>query len=78
MKRTSLICRRKKLQLTQEDIAKAIGVDRSTYVRYETGLRTPSLETAQRLAVVLDSTVEHLFDLVVPNGNEQAATAESA
>lgn len=80
MRRHKLIARRKELGITQADIAQVIGVDRSTYVRYETGLRTPSLDVAQKIAAVLGSSVDFLFAEDVPNRNKdgQAATRETA
>lgn len=35
---------------TQSEVAKAIGVDRSTYAKYESGASEPSFEMLQRLA----------------------------
>ena len=54
MKRERLIAQRIRLGLKQEDVAAAVGVTRSTYVRYETGLRMPSIPVARRIAVVLN------------------------
>lgn len=67
MKRERLIAQRIRLGLKQEDVAAAVGVTRSTYVRYETGLRMPSIPVARRIAVVLNSTVDYLFGDDVPN-----------
>lgn len=69
MKRTRLIARRDELHMTQEQVAHAVGIDRSTYVRYETGLRTPSLDVARRIAALLHSTVDHLFGSDVATRN---------
>ena len=39
---------RQKQHLTQKDIAAFLGVDRTTYVKYETGKSEPSFETLQK------------------------------
>lgn len=45
--------RRKALGLTQTELAEKCGVSRISILRYETGLRTPSVTTAKRLASIL-------------------------
>ena len=59
---------RLELGLSQGDMANQLKVDRSTYVRYETGLRIPSLRIALRIAQILDTGVGSLFasDLDLP------------
>lgn len=52
---------RLELGLSQSDMAVQLGVDRSTYVRYETGLRTPPLGMAFKIARILDTGVGSLF-----------------
>ncbi|MCE9636483.1 MAG: helix-turn-helix transcriptional regulator [Planctomycetes bacterium] len=49
--------------LTQEDLAEQIGVSRQTVVSIEKGNYTPSVALALRLARVLATTVEELFEL---------------
>ena len=66
MKRTRLIQRRRDLNLTQDAVAKAIGVTRPTYVRYETGTRTPSLDIMLNIAEALRSDLDSLFGRDVP------------
>lgn len=39
-----------KASQTQADVARAIGVDRTTYAKYETGASEPSIEMLQRMA----------------------------
>ena len=41
---------RQKQHLTQKDIAAFLGIDRTTYVKYETGKSEPSFETLQKIA----------------------------
>ena len=40
---------RKKASLTQEDIAKKLGIHRGTYSNYETGKREPDYATLKKL-----------------------------
>ncbi|MDD4878021.1 MAG: helix-turn-helix transcriptional regulator [Candidatus Nanoarchaeia archaeon] len=47
--------------LTQEDLAKKVGVRRETIVFLEKGKYNPSLQLAHDVAVALKSTVEELF-----------------
>lgn len=52
---------RKEKQLTQNDIAAALGISRVAYTNYELGKRRPSLETAAQLARVLGTRIETLL-----------------
>jgi transcriptional regulator with XRE-family HTH domain len=51
---------RKKLGLTQEQLAKRIGIERASLAHIERG-RRPSITTAYRLAKTLGLPVEELF-----------------
>ncbi len=66
MTRQNLRDRREELGISQEEMADMLGVDRSTYVRYETGLRTPPLQVAIRIAEILKSDIPSLFAPDVP------------
>lgn len=48
-------------RMTQEDLAKIVGVSRQTIVAIEKGNYTPSVALAMELAKVLGCTVEKLF-----------------
>jgi DNA-binding XRE family transcriptional regulator len=61
--------------MSQEEIAARLGVDRTTYVRYETGLRTPPLPVAMRIAEILESEVQVLFADDVPKRHEGEGVA---
>lgn len=52
---------RKKHKITQVDISKKLGVNRSTYANYETGLREPDNETLQRLADYFEVSIDYLL-----------------
>lgn len=63
-----MLCeRRKKLKLSQEELARKSGVSRASIARYETNEQSPTLATAQRLAEALGCTIDDLF------GNEKSA-----
>ncbi len=49
--------------LTQNDIAEIIGVNRSTYAYYELGRTEPSLEKIRTLAAFYQVSVDFLLDL---------------
>ena len=50
-------------RLTQDDLAKLVGVSRQTIIALEKGAYTPSTLLALRLAHVFGVTVEDLFRL---------------
>ncbi len=52
---------RARYDLTQEDLAKEVGVTRQTIVYLEKGTYNPSLELAHGVAKVLNTTIEELF-----------------
>ena len=51
---------RKKAGLTQADVASKLGIDRSTYTKYETGQSEPSFEMVQRLSALFGVSIELL------------------
>ena len=52
---------RARYDLTQEDLAKEVGVTRQTIVYLEKGTYNPSLDLAHRVARVLKTTIDDLF-----------------
>jgi putative transcriptional regulator len=52
---------RNRLSLTQEDLAKKVGVRRETIVFLEQGKYNPSLKLAHDVAKSLDATIDELF-----------------
>ncbi len=52
---------RARYDLTQEDLAKAVGVRRETILYLEKGKYNPSLKLAHDVALALKSTIEELF-----------------
>ena len=57
---------------TQAQVAKETGVSQLSYQRYEYNTREPSVQTAIRIARVLDSTVEELFGAATPGNSKKA------
>ena len=53
---------RQQAKLSQEEIAVKVGISVMSYKRYEYGDRVPSVRTAIRIAQVLGTTVECLWD----------------
>ena len=52
---------RARYDLTQEDLAKAVGVRRETILYMEKGKYNPSLKLAHDVAKTLKTTIEDLF-----------------
>lgn len=52
---------RARFDLTQEQLAKKVGVRRETIVFLEKGEYNPSLKLAAKVARVLNSTIEEIF-----------------
>jgi putative transcriptional regulator len=52
---------RTRLNLTQDDLAKKVGVRRETIVFLEQGKYNPSLKLAHDVAVVLNTRIDNLF-----------------
>jgi|LSQX01.2.fsa_nt_gb transcriptional regulator with XRE-family HTH domain len=66
---------RKARNLTQQEVADAISVERVTYARYENGSRTPPVDNVIRLARFFNVTTDYLLGLSDdPQGYEQPAT----
>jgi len=47
--------------ITQEDLAKAVGVTRQTVIAIEKGNYNPSLELAFKIARLFDAKIEDIF-----------------
>ncbi|AVD37816.1 TPA: helix-turn-helix transcriptional regulator [Clostridioides difficile] len=55
---------REKFLMTQNELAKLVGVRRETIVHLENGKYNPSLKLAMDIAKVFDTTVENLFEFI--------------
>ena len=51
---------RKEHHLTQEDVAKILGIDRTTYTFYETGKTSPSIATLVTLANMYNCSLGYI------------------
>jgi putative transcriptional regulator len=70
-----MIKRRKKLGLTQKEVAKRVSIARTTYTNIELGDKNPSLQVALRIKEVLEVEDDDIFLISnVPerNGNHSA------
>ena len=56
---------RKQYKMTQEEIAKLLGMGRSGYTYYETGKTVPSIEVLQKLSAIYSTSI----DAIVGNTN---------
>lgn len=52
---------REKKNLTQEELANALGVSSSTIAMYEIGERMPRLKFAKKIADFFEVPIEHIF-----------------
>jgi putative transcriptional regulator len=59
--KTDVLTLRKKRNITQEEVAQAIGVTRQTIIAIEKGNYTPSVLLALKLAEFFNTSVEKLF-----------------
>ena len=57
----NLLTIRKSKGISQKEFAKTINVSIPTVSRYENGTRTPSIQTAKRIAEALRCTIDELF-----------------
>jgi putative transcriptional regulator len=65
--KTNIKAYRAKFDMTQDDLAKTVGVRRETIGNLENGRYNPSLKLAMDIAKVFGCTVEDIFE-VVNNG----------
>lgn len=50
-----------KAKKTQKDVAGYLGIERSTYAKYESGTSEPTFDTLQRLAALYEVSVDYLM-----------------
>lgn len=56
---------RERRGLYQRDVAAALKIDRTTYVKYETGASEPSFEILKRIARFYEVSIDYLLDFDV-------------
>lgn len=54
---------REEKNLTQQQLASALNVDKSTIAKYETGDRLPNIEMSVKLALFFNVTTDYLFGI---------------
>ena len=54
---------RKANGFTQADIAKVIGIERSTYASYETGRNRPDVSVLEKIAKAFNVTVDYILSI---------------
>lgn len=69
-RREALAHRRREICMTQEGLARDVGVQRSTVARWESGDTTPSLWARPRIANALGVTLDRLDQLLVTSHTE--------
>lgn len=57
---------RKEHNLTQEQLAKALNVSKSSIANYENGKTVPSMSTLIKLATIFNATMDELLGLEQP------------
>ena len=57
---------RLKKKLTQQQVADMLGIAKSTYCQYETGVSEPNVLRLKELAKVLETTGDELLGIEVP------------
>ena len=71
MRNTNLVSERKNISgLTQEKVAKAVGISTRFYRSIEAGTRRPNVQTAIAIANFLDCDVKRLFATQEDYNNE--------
>lgn len=58
----NLIEARKKLGISQAELAKKLGIGQSAIANYETGIRSPSLKELDHIAKALNTTTAKLIE----------------
>ncbi|PHC41335.1 transcriptional regulator [Bacillus toyonensis] len=68
---TKLNLLRKEKKLRQEDMAKHLGIARTTYAMYEQGNREPDYDTLQKSADFFDVSVDYLLGRTEKRNNKE-------
>lgn len=64
---------RKNSKLTQQQVADALSVDRTTYTYYETGRRRPNFQIIYKLTKIFNVSASYLFGVETPPDSLQVA-----
>ena len=61
---------RKSAKMTQEQVARALGIDKSTYCGYETGKRRPDVERIRELASLFAVKADELLEVELEDSRD--------
>lgn len=61
---------RKRMKLTQDELAERLGINRATISKYESGVIVPPIEQIRKIAHILDVSLIDILDLQ-PEGDKQ-------
>lgn len=67
---------RKKIGLTQAELADKAGIGRSTLAQYEAGDRNPKKDAIEKIAQALDMTPAEFFKEIYDEGEEESEMSE--
>lgn len=67
---------RKKIGLTQAELADKAGIGRSTLAQYEAGDRNPKKDALEKIAQALDMTPAEFFKEIYDEGEEESEMSE--
>ena len=67
---------RKKIGLTQAELADKAGIGRSTLAQYEAGDRNPKTDALEKIAQALDMTPAEFFKEIYDEGEEESEMSE--
>lgn len=61
---------RKKIGLSQEELADLVGTSQSAISNYENGNRKLNIETAQKIAIALEISLDELWNGIIDDNEE--------
>ena len=67
---------RKAHKLTQQDIANVLGVDRTTYTLYETGVTNPPIDALEKLSHMYNATIGYILGKEADNHAERLSKGD--
>ena len=76
--RTAMRNRRLALDMTQADVARAVGIYRESYANIERGAKNPSLPVMMRIAKALRTSVEGLTEHTQENNTTDGTKCQAA
>lgn len=78
----NLKARRESVGMTQSQLADKLGISRYSIIEYESCRKSPTLNTAQRIAAALDTTLDYLIgkseNPTAPLSEQRQGEAETA